>query len=885
MAINPFKFFFRKKKTTVKIVEKPAETVPPPKFTRPIGTVAPKEDLKPPVIPWTPRPSGGGGGSGPSTPAPTPTPKFKGPTRPETDVEVFRTTGESIQTQSIPPSRRVDSIRPAPISPGVFDISSRTREAQIRETARLSLPAAITLATKQSFKERGSGRFVTTFKDYLGRVGVEKEFSKDLIPTKEVRDPFGGRGTVTEQKFFDVDPKLISSREEIKLKDIRAGISPDLAGKPIPVATNIIGEKISKDIQTKIDTGEITLEQGQKEFDVRFKKRTEEFISKTGTDRRLDISSGLGEKVIFGTTTVGLGLASLTPVGAAAVGAGFVATSVPEFGKAALGTQFTTSERVKAGLTGATFAGLGFAGLGTGVFSRGPRGLLAQETRARQEFLIKSSLSKVEGERVLLPKGRGVDILKTSAGDDITSLTGDFVIPFKVKGDKVISQRGKGVVTLVDEVPFTGEKIITTQQFGDIRGVTKPSKFLKATDGKGKVFESTGSFREGVGLQSTILKESGKGRLVLGKGFKGKKLAEVDVIPGTGVKQRFGGLGEGESIKIPTGEFKQVAEDIFEPVTKEFVLFKGAKPIGSVSKVIRKKGGIKETTGFIEADIKERGRLEVIDLTKAFKQDGVDDILSTASGGLQRGLKPRTKQVQVPPSSLTIPVIKQTSRTLLKTTAPIKRISSPTTIATQQTGVIATSPFAGTGIYERTTQVGILPGQRLDSLVGRTPSIERLGLGTGISGGLGTGLSSDTKVSSRFRDFTTTTPAFRDTTKFKEALKTGQAFKLQSKIAQKAKLKFGFTPIKARPTPRPFIRPGLVGLVGFTFPGFPSTPTTRRTKRRPTRRGKVPRRSPTLDALGLQIFGKRTKAELIGAGALGTRRILKPTKTKKKKKK
>ena len=875
-----------------------------------------------------PRSSGGGGsssGGGGSTPTPMfvdkrprtiPTQAERGitPTRKSPNINQSFPTSTPNQSRITP---FVNSISAAPPrSNFIFNRASRDRESQVRDTTRLSLGQATFQAGKRATEfgtigQQGFGTFTSNIFKPFNRVGVQKDFSSDLIPVRETPDPFGNKGTITKQKFIEVDTSKISFEEKRRFEDVQKGIDPSIAGLPSPVAQQRIGEGLVTNIQGRIDTGKITLEQGQSELDIKFKEQAGDFLSKRGTDKKLKISSGLGTKLKFGTEIGAIGLASTTPIGAGIVGGIFAGQGVKEFGKATLNKQLTPSERGLALTKGTLFTGIGFTGLGTGVFSRGSRGLLAQETKARQEFLINNVQLESGGQRFLTGKQSGVDIFKVSSKQGGVKLEGEFVIPFKVgKKDIVRTGKGEGAITITDKVPFTDNVIVTSRSFKNIQGKTIPAPdFLKPIASKEgtRTFLSSGSFEEGLGLQTIFKKGKKGGRLILGKGFQGREIAKIKILPrGKKVKTKgeIGtGLEVGDSLSATTGS------GLFEPISvstsggkvfgtskKSFVDFTSGKIVGSQKRVIDFKSPTSKVNLKTEELIRvkvsptTKGRLEIIDLRHL---DEATDITSTTGGGLIKGKRGKGN-VQLsdllssnPSVALSIP--KNVARSTLKVSAPTSQSSSFKTVSAN----IPASLFAGKGTHERTGG-GLLPSDRIGGLTttrtgdlfkgGRTifgTGIKfdgRLKFGSGITGATRTTGKQDSGLVNAFRDFQVTSPAFKDSTKFKQGLGTGLRSGLLQQQQSKLKTATRLSPF----SPRAITTPTRFGL-GFGAGGF-GFPFARgkKKKAKPTKKGskrKAPSRSPSLLAIGTGIT-----SSIRGIGERSSL-VVRPIIVKKKKKK
>jgi len=220
-----------------------------------------------------------------------------------------------------------------------------------------------------------------------------------------------------------------------------------------------------------------------------------------------------------------------------------------------------------------------------------------------------------------------------------------------------------------------------------------------------------------------------------------------------------------------------------------------------------------------------------------------------------------------------------------------KRIGAVAAVTKSSTGPdlfrgVPVSQFQGTGQFEKTIG-GSLPGQLslTQPSLGEAPSIFqplKSGLFSNQVQAFGISSRSGQKVSpilserSLIDQSQSVSPLFKQAPKLKQTQqtkqvqKTRQASRFRSPTAIAG---FGLAP-KA-------------GAFGAAFPLIPLFSRTRqgsKTRRSPSQFSLSIGRSPSLDAIGLGIFGSKASGEFSGAGSLVSRPILLSSPTKKKKK-
>lgn len=280
-----------------------------------------------------------------------------------------------------------------------------------------------------------------------------------------------------------------------------------------------------------------------------------------------------------------------------------------------------------------------------------------------------------------------------------------------------------------------------------------------------------------------------------------------------------------------------------------------------------------------------------------FKTEGIfqvgkppkpSDIFST-------GGRTTTKQVAKPKASfqdLLVSTEEVRIGTIARQTVPPPRpttssIFKPTTVSVTEsprqlfTGV-PQSQFQGRGQFERTTG-GLLPGELTQPIQPTSSNIfnfqtEVQPLAFGFSSRGATKLALDTGQQNIFGQSAGLSSILKQSESTRQGFRTLQA--PATRQTQRGRTPTRPTTPFGRTTTRPpfFITPGII-------PPFISGGASRgRGRRTPSGFSLFIGRSPSLDALGLGIFGRKAPGEFSGAGSLVSRPILLPSPTKKKKK-
>jgi len=287
---------------------------------------------------------------------------------------------------------------------------------------------------------------------FTGRKG-DIEFQGPTFGTvSDERLPFGAGGGETFTGFERlreqalIDPSLLIPTD-VRVSDVSKDISKELVAE----------------LQPQVTEGTLTVEEAEKQFETKFEERFQEKIPDLEKGISFRESVGRAGKPVIDVKPVAeltaIGAGSLSPVGAAVIGASFVAEGIPNIGKGILGEDLTFKERAIELGTGGVEVGFGLAGIG---ISR--TGLLRQERAAQLDFL--SSQVKLErGARFEFGEG-GVDILKGGASIEGASIQTEVIAPFIRRGGTTEVIGGKGTSTIKFQDFFTGDTKLLTQKFG-----------------------------------------------------------------------------------------------------------------------------------------------------------------------------------------------------------------------------------------------------------------------------------------------------------------------------------------------------------------------------------------------------------------------------------
>ena len=579
-----------------------------------------------------------------------------------------------------------------------------------------------------------------------------------------------------------------------------------------------ISKDVSAPIQKDIDLGRIDLDTGMKRFDAEFGRRTANIDTKKYQSSDIFTSKVIAaEKPAFsgsGTAQiVGIGAASLTPVGAAMVGTSFVGSGQQKIGKGFLGEDLSFKQRSVLVGTGGFEAGLGFTG--GGLAFKGAE-------RSADRLLIKEITAKegtITGREIF--KSKDLNVFATRSTRNLggeASMTTDLITPVYRSARKPTIKRSEfGQEIILDEggeiFSITGGRGRTTSKIFSIE--------------KGKFIESESTF----GFQSPNL-QRGEAKSFLGglrTSTKGTEGFMGDVI----VTQKGKDIFKVAKVGGTSKQFK-----------KDFGTFTGVKGGAVKSNLyprVKKGGFIFERTAPLQnVKVQERGLILNLESTEA---TGVK--VFQPSGAKKTPLSKTFQQTtqQVTPVGLAPQIESQ----LIK---PATSLKTPTT----------TTSTGGLRLTQTTT-----PKSKSNLLTAQAPASQLLARqqdksSLKFAGGLGTSLA--------------TTPVSRQRIKTTPALR--QSLKQTSTLKQPTPLIPSFkkiTPRTRTPSARPRFR-----LPAFKL-GLPSSKYSSSLFKRTSRRGKPPKRTPSLFAIGRNI-----KAPTVARGESSALTI-RPILTKRKKKK
>ena len=627
--------------------------------------------------------------------------------------------------------------------------------------------------------------------------------------------------------------------------------------------TENIAKDLQTDIQGKIDTGKLSLEQGQAEYSKQYESKIFKIDMK-----QFESSDIFREKKIklnqpsFDVSKTGEFAGLFTPFGAV----GYASGGIPLWGKASLGSDLTKTERAKLFGKGSLHIGLG---LGMGAFR------VKASERASDRLLVKDLLAK-EGKikgtgAILSPRST---LFNTSSfkniGGEAGIKTGLFSPTFrttipattKFEKGKLIKKPAKDIFSVTGGRGVTKYKIWSTEKGKFIEGLNSYT-FSSPNILRSKTSPWSAWKTPQTSWNKVFSKMQDKKKLKLKKedtfGFAG----DVTILPKGSKSFSIEGFG-GSSRSFTKGKEK-------------FMEVKGGEQTGLVFKRKKIGGFIFEKEPAVRYKVLEKGEIKMLDFTG------------------KKGF---------PKSSGKLKVIKQEKNPLLETSPKFKDIYKPTTPSTKlkplqkqkQTQVSFPMP------------VGIAP-QVEKQIFKQTPMMKpdlrvaKIGAGSLITKPLFAIKEKQTqsqvqspmlklKSKTKMAVGTKTKTSFASILGKKTAQKLKVATKQKTKLKQKAKTKFMGTPIppvnlKGRITPRsPPMR------FGFRFMKMPSFKSGfSKTTRRTSFGFKPPIRSPSLVAIGRGI--KSSSKGFVESSGITIRPILvkkkkrikriKPIKKKKKK--
>lgn len=236
-----------------------------------------------------------------------------------------------------------------------------------------------------------------------------------------------------------------------------------------------VSGEIALPIQEKINTGQLSLEEGQKQFEKQFNEAVKKID--TGKYSSSDIfrskvesaqqTSKTGE--ILGQSA-GIGILSLTPTGQAIIGSSFVKQGTPKITKGLSGSDLTFKERGVLVGTGAFESGLGIAGGGFAVkgAERAADRLLVKELTEKQGASIGKRVYASDNLDVFKTtsfKNFGKEAsIKTELVTPIYKSTKPSVVSLTESGQPMVLEKGEDIFSITGGKGVTKTKIFSVEK-------------------------------------------------------------------------------------------------------------------------------------------------------------------------------------------------------------------------------------------------------------------------------------------------------------------------------------------------------------------------------------------------------------------------------------
>jgi len=305
---------------------------------------------------------------------------FSGPIQKGIDAEVFRSTGRSVPI--VRPS--VIDVAPSPTQQA-FDIGTGVPKSAPKFNVELVKKAGRQFFFVEDTPIQAVGTLFSPLQKFFPGKKGDVEFQSPKFGTRSDQPlPFGAGGGETTTSFNIARQEALADPSLLLPPEVQFG----------KVSSRIQKELVA-DIQPKVTSGEITVEQAEKEFETQFgtefekrKPDVEKGIKFRGRVTRLEEPSF---DVKSSAEFLAIGAGSITPVGSAIIGASFVAEGLPKV------TGGDTLTERGLGLVEVGF-GLGVRGL---AFKGAERIATRSARKEAEEILLKREL-----ELVSLPQQR-----------------------------------------------------------------------------------------------------------------------------------------------------------------------------------------------------------------------------------------------------------------------------------------------------------------------------------------------------------------------------------------------------------------------------------------------------------------------------------------------
>jgi len=269
--------------------------------------------------------------------------------------------------------------------------------------------------------------------------------------------PYQDRGTIQTGLPTDLTYGDISQREKLA----SSGYDPE------GIVVERIRSRLTSSYQKKVDTGELTVEQAEKDLQKSFEEQTREALTRRSLalsyKTKVDIGKELGIAVKGGAIVGGLAVAPVL-TGSILMGTSGVDV-VKGTGIAVGGTHLTSKERWLGGLR----AGIGVAGIGIGArasFGSIERSIVSEQLKTLSNQPVSYKILKYKGGKVDIDIVRG-----TQSYQGLKTEFDVFGVVKKLPSGKYVMGSGYGKATTTGELSWnilsgrTGTNILSVQKF------------------------------------------------------------------------------------------------------------------------------------------------------------------------------------------------------------------------------------------------------------------------------------------------------------------------------------------------------------------------------------------------------------------------------------
>ncbi len=426
-------------------------------------------------------------------------------------------------------------------------------------------------------------------------------------------------GTITQDQ-----PTGFKETTGFELAREQALLDPTLLVPPEITAQKVskeISQEIIKELQPRVSSGELTIEQAEAEFETQFEVKAEERRPQFETDIgrvtkfRSDVAFGETPALDFGTIgeLAGIGALSFTPTGQAILGTAFVSEGIPPLFEAVLGEDLKPSQRIKLAGTGLFTIGLGLGvgGISVRAAERAADVSLLKELQSQTGVITGREIAELEGGGALFDIksirqfGDEARVETRLIAPVFETAEGEFSITGgrgKTVGQFFSTERGAIVKLKPQDFSFGGRQVVSEQVPSLVgRDISVGLEEFEGAFGEGFVrFKGQDVFKEFKfgGISKDIQSEFGKITEIKAGGLERLRLGGITKLPKRGTLFRevrgifdiqetgfIRGLTETEETGVrfitPTGRGKRT------PLSVTFQELKIKPPVGITTQIER----------------------------------------------------------------------------------------------------------------------------------------------------------------------------------------------------------------------------------------------------------------------------------------------------------